>query len=229
MTSAQRAPRASEAPFDRLGGRVEEERQVRVWPLNRGATIWAVAHVELGDWRRWREIATANDLADPLDLAGLVYAPPSGAPAPAPFIMPSATPGGAPVEVDLAADLGVGPQLILAAPEMRGVCYLVVEDVAPDVFTLAVAGPGDTVAGPPVAVTAADFEGLTPDTTQEVQRALVAQGGGVLVVRFDLNAWLAMWLARRWPLLVVAAADVERDELVVPQTGALGATLLGAP
>jgi len=223
MTNGLRTPRKSESPFDRLGARVIEQDKSIVWPLERGASVWLIAHLVLGDWRLWRDVLVSNNVADALDLEGVAILSPLDTPAPAPFEF-GGVPDDAPSQViDLASpdELGTGPQIIAASPELRGVCVLVVEDVTFDTFTLAVRAPDASVAGDAVAVSLADFEGAVSDVTQVVERTLFAAGGEVLQVRFTLDAWLCVWLARTWPVTVEGEKFGDRTELVIAQkTGA---------
>lgn len=228
MTLTSKSPVQSESPFDRLGARVLGDVRSRLWPLSRGAHVWQVTHLTLGDWRRWREVCDANAVADPLDLAGVTLALNTGAPAPAPFYFDGINGADTPQVVDLASSeqLGVGPELVEASPALRGVCVLVVEDVTFDTFTLALRAPDTDTAGPPVALALVDFEGVTSDTTGVVERTLYAATGEALVVRFTLDAWFVVWLAREWPLQVASSGEAARASLVIPESTALDALLL---
>ena len=221
MTQGVRAPRRSESPFDRLGARVAQQERSLVWSLERGATVWVIAHLTLGDWRLWRAVMEANSVTDALDLEGvrvLAGAPASRA-APAPFAFASEPPGAPPVVVDVAsaAQLGQGPMVVGASPSLRGACSLLVEDLDEATFTIALRAPGALVAGDAVTVSLADFEGVTSDVVQLVERTLFAADGAALQVRFTLDGWLCMWLARCWPLMVEGETFGERAELVIPQ------------
>lgn len=226
----QRPPVRSESPFARLGARVLEDVRSRVWPLERGATCWHIAHLELGDWRQWRALLEANGISDPLDLEGVALQLDADAPAPAPFLF-GGVPDGAPsVSIDLASsdELGEGPRLVAASPELRGLCYLVIEDVTFDTFTLALRAPGASVAGVPVAVSLGDFEGITSDATSSVERTVYAANGAAAHVRLTLDAFLVVWIAREWPMYLAPTGEAERTELVIPQSITDVLSLLGA-
>lgn len=207
MATRQRPAVASESPLERNGAQVLDEPRVALWPLSRGAHIYQITHLTTGEWRLWRAVAEANGVTDPLDLeaAPLVEAL-EGVPAPAPFAFPSVPEGGADVEVDLSAltELGVGPEVVDASPEMRGVVYLQVEDVAFGEYTVAARHADEAEWGQPVTLLERQFEGAVDTETREVVLYLTGATGGLLVIKLTLDAWLALWLARYWPLEILA-------------------------
>lgn len=193
--------RPSESPFDRLGAAREQERpRVRAVPLIQGATIFALAHQALGEWRRWRELLETSGIEDGFDLEGRVY----------PDTLPllTTTPlldGSGDAELDLTATLGVRLTLIAIEGALAGDGALVVEDVAFGSYTIALRAPGDTDAGTPQAITDADFAGAD-GSLQAVRLELVSEAARARVVlEIDRDAWLVLWMARELTVRFVAA------------------------
>lgn len=219
MTDPTRAPVASESPFDRLGAQVADEPRVVLWPLGRSATIFAIAHTTLGEWRSWRDICDANAITDPLDLEAIPLAlPADDAPTPAPRLFEAIPSTDPPVSIDLAAQdqLGVGPRVVEAQSSLFGECVLRVDDVTWDTFELSLRAPDEADFGAPVALALADFEGVTADAVRPVRRVLYSAGGQAMMVELTLDAFLVVWLARVWPLLLTGSSEGGRQSLVVP-------------
>lgn len=219
MTSPSRAPVASESPFDRLGAQVADEPRVLLWPLSRSATIFGIAHTTLGEWRSWRDICDANGVSDPLDLEGVeLDLPADGAPTPSPRsfeAIPSTDP---PVSIDLASQdqLGVGPRVVEAQSSLFGECVLAVEDVDYEHFMLALRGPDEASFGEAVPVALADFEGVSAGSVRAIRRVLYSASGQAMMVEITLDAWLVLWLARYWALVLTGSSEGARQALVVP-------------
>lgn len=229
MTEPTRAPVASESPFDRLGAQVADEPRVVLWPLERGATIFAIAHQTLGEWRSWRGICDANEVADPLDLeAAQLVLPADDAPTSAPRLFDAIPDADPPVLIDLAAQdqLGVGPRVVEAQAGLYGECVVRVTDLTWESYTLALRGPDEADFGEEVGITLADFEGVTADAVRPVRRVLYAASGLALMLEVTLDAFLVIWLARVWPLVLTGDASQARGALVVPtdETGLLEVT-----
>lgn len=213
--------RASESPFDRLGAQVLDDSRMVLWPLEGGAraTIWAIAHQGLGEWRTWRAICDASGVTDPLDLEGAaLLVPDDGAPSSAPFDFPGVPDGAPSVTVDLAGQdqLGVGPVVVSASPELLGLCVLRIQDVTEDSFRLALRGPSSDTFGPDVDLELARFQGITEAETSLVQLLLYSAEGQALSLRLSLDAFLAVWLARFWPLSLSADLTSARAALLLP-------------
>lgn len=228
MATRQRPAVPSESPLERNGAQVLDEPRVELWPLSRGAHIYQITHTTLGEWRLWRAVAEANGVIDPLDLeAAPLLSDLEGVPAPAPFPFPSVPEGGAPVEVNLSAltELGVGPEVLDASPEMRGTVYLQVEDVAFGEYEVSARHADDAEWGAPVALLESAFEGAVDTETREVVLYLSGATGGLLVIRLTLDAWLALWLARYWPLEIIADDARAVVALAVPLDAGDGASL----
>ena len=228
MATRQRPPVASESPLERNGAQVLEEPRVELWPLTRAAHIYQIAHTVLGEWREWRALAEANGVIDPLDLeAAPLEAAEEGEATAAPFLFPSVPEGGADVEVDLAsaAELGVGPEVVDASPEMRGVVYLRVEDVAFGSFEVSARHETEEEWGASVPLLESAFEGAVETEARAVILYLSGAAGGLLVVRLTLDAWLVLWLARYWPLRINGDETRARSALAVPLDAGDGATL----
>lgn len=202
--------RPSESPFDRLGAAREQERpRVRAVPIIQGATIFALAHQSLGEWRRWRELLDASGVEDGFDLTARVYAD----------VLPllTTTPlvdGDGVAELDLTETLGVKLDLLAVEGALLGDGALIVEDVAFGAYTLALRAPGDAAAGPPQPLDDAAFVGAD-GSPQPVRLELVSEAGrGRAVVELDRATWLVLWLART--LTVRFEATPARDALLAP-------------
>lgn len=202
--------RPSESPFDRLGAAREQERpRVRAVPIIQGATIFALAHQALGEWRRWRELLEQSGVEDGFELGGELLPDTLELYATTPLLDGS---GSAPL--DLTAELGVALGLSWGAGALVGDGALVVEDVAFGSYTLAFRAPSEAEAGPAVALDDDDFLGAD-GSEQPVQLELTSASGAARVaLSLDRDAWLVLWMARE--LLVRFAPTPARDVLLAP-------------
>jgi len=220
MATKKTAPQASEAPFDRLGAQVLEDGHLALWPLEGASTtIWTIAHLGLGEWRQWREVAEASEVVDPLDLeAPELGVSTDGEPNSSPRDFEGVPGGAPPVEVDLASqsELGVGPVVVSASRELFGLCVLRVEDVSPSSFLVALRGPAELDFGPGVELALASFEGVASDEVRAPRLQLFSSSGFALTVSMTLDAWLVVWLARYWPMMLVEVVGSARAALVLP-------------
>lgn len=219
MATRQKTVAASESPFDRYGAQVLDEPRVALWPLERGASIYTIAHQVLGEWRLWRSICDANGVADPFDLEGAALElAADGGPTPAPFLFAGVPDGADPVTHDLSSqdELGVGPLVLDASPALVGDVVLQLEDVDFGSFELSIRGPDDADFGPRTPIALASFEGPTEAASATVTLLLYAASGAGLTLQLNLNALLVVWLARYWPLALSVVDGSARTALAVP-------------
>lgn len=192
---------ASESPFNRLGRAVETDRLQRV-ELHGGPrqTAWSIAHRELGEWRRWADIAELNALEDVFDLLGREH------PGQTSLITSEGD--------DTSDDTGIVVELLTATPELAGDAFIDVEDVEPGVFELRLRAPGEDAGGEVAVVREADFFDGQGDSVRVRRTLRSAAERFAVFIDLDIDALLMLWLFR--PLALRCAPEATRTELVMP-------------
>lgn len=203
---------ASESPYTRHGRTKEGERKKKRHPLNGSPrqNLLQIAHLELGEWRDWRDIAEENELTDPIDLAGAEHGDDSE------LIMSfELVDGSGSEDENLTDELGHSITVHGATPEMSGTGTLTVSDTAMGEYELTLTAPDGSVAGTAVSVKDADFKDA--DGEGASRRFLLRADGDRYFVDLTLDAdlWLILWLRRETPIYFDPSAG--RAELLVPE------------
>lgn len=171
---------ASESPFDSLGTLVQDTRNEVRTPLygGRQENAFTVAHRAVGEWRAWRALMELNDLVDPFDLSERETQPTGEL-----LTLDR--------EVNFTTDLGQQLEVLEFTRGIVGDVELRVIDTAENAFelTLSTTAMGS---GAPVALSTADFT-LSGGF---VELELPLPSSKFVKVRFDLDTFLIIWLAR---------------------------------
>jgi len=172
-------------------------------PIIQGATIFALTHQALGEWRRWREVLDASDVEDGFELEGREYS--SALPM---FTAVARLDESGEEELVLSDVLDVELELALVAGDLVGDGALRVEDGGFGSYTLEFRAPGESQWGPATSLEDGDF---APRATLEL---VSASGGARIALVIDRDVWLVMWLARE--LSVRLAPGSAREALLAP-------------
>lgn len=201
--------RPSESPFDRLGtSSPQQAPSVREVELIQGATIFALAHQSLGEWRRWRELLEVSGVEDGFDLEGHRY-PDSLALLTTTALLD----GSGYIPLDLTAALGVRLKLEQVAGAVSGAWALVVEDLTWGSYALRLRAASGAL-GPQVVIMDEDFVGADGSPRAVHVELVSADGASRLALTMDREAWLVLWLARS--LTIQLEPSATRSRLLAP-------------
>lgn len=199
----------SESPYDRFGQLTEDATRQRVYTLRLGQNPLQAAHEATGEWRDWRTILEASDVADPFDLMDVAHAS-------AALVLDVPTTDGGAEQENFSEDLGQPLLLLAASPELDGTGQIEVTDVDEDTFTLKFKAPGADAFGEAVTLELERFTGIDGEQNLAVGVELLdASGRYVVLMELTLDTWLIVWLARCMDVLFVPSPS--RSELVVPE------------
>ena len=190
----------SESPYDRLGAPVELDRDARRVTPGQHATIFAVAHEQLGEWREWRAILDASDERSPFDLLELEHTLSDR------IRHRFATLDETGSElVNLTDDLDFGLGMREVTPELQGEGRLVLEDLSETTFQLTFQAPGEDAPG----------EAVVFDREGGARHVLLTSGRFVLGLTMSDDVLLVLWMARE---LIVYFEPVPRasSALTIP-------------